>query len=255
MLKQRLDTLVLEKGLAKSREQARAYILMGSVWNGETRLDKPGEQVSPNLEIEIRLEGPSFASRAGIKLQHALTQYQLSPAGKVCLDIGASHGGFTDCLLVNGAKHVFAVDVAYGILEYRLRKDERVTLLEKTNARYLERTQLIDSNPLGDQIEWVTLDVSFISLRKIVPQILKLVSPGCRWVFLFKPQFELDKKLIGKGGRVREPKAIDEGVSSFLNFLQPLGFQSLGEPLDSPITGKKSGNREILIAQETPHSQ
>lgn len=252
MALKRLDILLFERGLCASREQAQGLILSGSVWSAGQRLDKAGVKVAEDLPLEIRSRTPAFASRGGQKLQAALDQFGVRTEGRVCLDVGASTGGFTDCLLKNGARHVFAVDVGYGQLDARLRDDPRVTPVEKTNARYLTLADLTVHHPLAAELSLVTMDVSFISLRKLIEPLAEAI-PGLRdWVVLFKPQFEVGRESIGKGGVVKSEQAVRDALVSFRAFMESRGLVCRGGPESSPITGKKSGNLEYLIHYELP---
>jgi 23S rRNA (cytidine1920-2'-O)/16S rRNA (cytidine1409-2'-O)-methyltransferase len=246
----RLDVLVFEKGLAKSREEAQAFIIAGQVWKGEQRLDKPGQKVNPEDPVEVRSRTPAFASRAGNKLAHALEQFQISVSGRVALDVGASTGGFTDCLLKAGARHVFAVDVGYGQLEQRLREDPKVTNVEKTNARYLTHDTLLVRNPIASELALVTMDVSFISLKTIVPQIAREFPSLRDWILLFKPQFEVGRRFVGKGGLVSDETRVAEVLNDFHQAMEKLGLALRRSPESSPLAGKKSGNVEYLIYYE-----
>lgn len=248
----RLDVLVCERGLCPSREQAQSLILSGVVWSKEQRLDKPGTKLPEDTPLEIRSREQPFASRGGQKLQHALETFKIEVRERVALDVGASTGGFTDCLLKNGAAHVFAVDVGYGQLDQKLRQDARVTVVEKTNARFLTLSDLVTRHPAAASLSFVTMDVSFISLRKIVEPLCRAIPGLVDWVLLFKPQFEVGRKNIGKGGLVRSDEAVREALSDFNLFMGGLGFILKGSPESSPITGKKSGNLEYLIYYELP---
>ncbi|MBI4402552.1 MAG: TlyA family RNA methyltransferase, partial [Deltaproteobacteria bacterium] len=196
----RLDILLFKRGLTKSREAAHALILAGRVWSGQMRLEKPGQSVAEDIQIEIQKDERTFVSRAGLKLEHALIQFNLSVVGRVCLDIGASTGGFTDCLLQKGARRVFAVDVGYGQLDSKLRSNPAVTVLERTNARYLTSGTM---GELAKDIDFVCADVSFISLRKIIEPLSHEFPKAKDWVLLFKPQFEVGREFVRKGGIVK----------------------------------------------------
>jgi 23S rRNA (cytidine1920-2'-O)/16S rRNA (cytidine1409-2'-O)-methyltransferase len=248
----RLDVLVFRKGLAQSREQAQAFILAGEVWRGEERLDKPGHKVDPDDPIEVRSRTPAFASRGGHKLAHALEHFRVPVAGRVAMDVGASTGGFADCLLKAGARHVFCVDVGYGQLEQRLREDARVTNVEKTNARYLIREALVKRNELAEAISLVTIDVSFISLKTVVPPLAREFPAARDWILLFKPQFEVGRRYIGKGGLVSDETRVGETLVEFHKVLLNAGLRLKGTPESSPLPGKKSGNVEYLIHYEIP---
>ncbi|MGF1562674.1 MAG: TlyA family RNA methyltransferase [Geminicoccaceae bacterium] len=245
MAKIRLDQLLVERGLADTRSKAQALILAGSVFAGEQRLDKPGTSVGDDIEIEVRQKGPGYVSRGGLKLAHALTYFEIDPSGAIALDIGASTGGFTDVLLQNGAACVYAVDVGHGQLDWRLRNDPRVVVLEKTNARHLEVAQIPDAPRL------VVCDASFISLELVLPAALALAAPGAVLVALIKPQFEVGKGRVGEGGVVREPALHAEVCVRIAAWLgETMGWHVRGiEP--SPILGPK-GNREFLICADKP---
>jgi 23S rRNA (cytidine1920-2'-O)/16S rRNA (cytidine1409-2'-O)-methyltransferase len=252
MSQKRLDILLSERGLAKSREHAQAMILAGEVWTDEQRLEKAGMKVDVALPIEIRARTTPFVSRAGQKLHHALDLFGVSPEGKVCLDIGASTGGFTDCLLKRGASHVFAIDVGYGQIDVKLRNDARVTVVERTNARYLTPDTLGTDPALAREIRFLCMDVSFISISKIIEPIAAAFPWIRNWVLLFKPQFEVGPQNLGKGGVVKSEEAVREALAEFAAFMTARGFIHRGGPESSPISGKKSGNLEYLVHYELP---
>ncbi|OGS58636.1 MAG: RNA methyltransferase, partial [Erythrobacter sp. RIFCSPHIGHO2_12_FULL_63_10] len=195
----RLDQLLTERGLAESRTRAQALIMAGLVFSGEMKLVKPGQQVAEDAPIEVRGRDHPWVSRGGIKLAHALDHFALDPAGAVAMDIGSSTGGFTDVLLHRGAAHVYAVDSGTNQLAWKLRQDPRVTVLEQTSARVLT-SAMIDR-----QCDWVVCDASFIGLAKVLERPLELAAPTCRLVALIKPQFEVGREEVGKGGVVRDP--------------------------------------------------
>jgi 23S rRNA (cytidine1920-2'-O)/16S rRNA (cytidine1409-2'-O)-methyltransferase len=227
--------------LAESRAKAQALILAGRVFSGERRLDKPGQQVAFALGVELRQDEQAYVSRGGVKLAHALDHFQLEPLGRTALDVGASTGGFTDVLLRRGISRVYAVDVGYGQLDWRLRNDPRVRVLERVNARSLTRAEV------PEPVDAVVADVSFISLRLALPAALALTAPAAWLVALIKPQFEVGKGRVGKGGVVRDPalhQAVCDDIARWLADAQ--GWQVVGV-VESPITGPK-GNREFLIA-------
>jgi 23S rRNA (cytidine1920-2'-O)/16S rRNA (cytidine1409-2'-O)-methyltransferase len=241
MARERLDQLLVERGLAESRARAQALVLAGRVFSGERRLVKPGHAIAADAELSVRMPGPAYASRGGVKLAHALDHFGIDPAGAVALDLGASTGGFTDVLLRRGAARVYAVDVGHGQLDWRLRNDPRVVVLERTNARRLRREQVPEA------VDLLVCDVSFISLELALPAALGLAGQGARLVALIKPQFEVGKGQVGKGGVVRDPalhEAVQARITRWLGEEQ--GWQVLGI-VASPITGPK-GNREFLIA-------
>jgi 23S rRNA (cytidine1920-2'-O)/16S rRNA (cytidine1409-2'-O)-methyltransferase len=247
MAKQRLDQLLVERGLAQSRSRAQALILAGRVFSGERRLDKPGQAVADDIALCVRLAGPAYVSRGGIKLAHGLDRFGIDPAGHVALDVGASTGGFTDVLLQRGAARVYAVDVGRAQLDWRLRNDPRVVVLEKTNVRHLTRKHVPEA------VDLVVCDVSFISLELALPAALALAAPGAFLVALIKPQFEVGKGQVGKGGVVRDPALHDAVCGKIARWLSDQGWQVLGVA-ESPITGPK-GNREFLIAGRRPSAK
>jgi 23S rRNA (cytidine1920-2'-O)/16S rRNA (cytidine1409-2'-O)-methyltransferase len=240
-VKRRLDQLLLDRGLVESRAKAQALVLAGRVFSGERRLDKPGTPMPEDIALEVRGQDHPWVSRGGVKLAHALDHFALSPAGLVCLDIGASTGGFTDVLLARGAAKVHAVDVGHGQLAWKLRSDPRVVVHEKTNARFLSAAQVAD--PIGALV----CDASFIGLATLLPAPLALCAPGAWAVALIKPQFEVGPGAVGKGGVVREPAQHRAVVARVVAWFgdQP-GWSVLGTT-ESPITGPE-GNREFLIA-------
>ena len=239
--KQRLDALLVARGLAETRAKAQAMSLAGLVWSGGRRLDKPGLMLAPETPLECRGKPHPFVSRGGVKLAHGLDHFAIDPAGAVALDIGASTGGFTDVLLQRGARRVYAVDVGHGQLDWRLRQDERVIVRERCNARYLTRAEI------PDPVDLVVCDASFISLKTVLPAALDLVRPGAALVALVKPQFEVGKGRVGKGGVVRDPALHNEVCADIAAWLgdRP-GWRVLGLT-ESPIRGPE-GNVEFLIA-------
>ena len=239
--KQRADLLLVALGLAESRARAQALILAGKVFTDGKRVEKAGDLLPDGVPLEVRGQDHPWVSRGGLKLAHALTHFGLQPQGRVCLDLGASTGGFTDVLLHHGAARVYAVDVGHGQLAWKLRQDPRVAVLEKTNARYLDTTAIPE--PIGALV----CDASFIGLRTILPAPLALCAPGAFAVALIKPQFEAGPGQVGKGGVVRDPalhKAICTMIADWWAALP--GWQVLGIT-ESPITGPE-GNKEFLIA-------
>ncbi len=238
MKKQRLDQLVYELGYTESRERARTTIMSGLIFVNGNRVDKPGTAVSPDARIEVRGEALPFVSRGGFKLDKALKVFPVDPAGKFCLDCGASTGGFTDVLLQHGAAKVYAVDVGYGQLAWKLRTDERVVNLERTNLRYVTGEQI------PDPIDLAVMDVSFISIRLIIPALLPLLKPEADLICLIKPQFEAGREDVGKKGVVRDSEVHVRVVSEILAFAENIGLSVLG--LDfSPIRGPE-GNIEYI---------
>lgn len=248
--KERLDILVALQGLCATREQAQRAILAGEVWSGLKRLEKPGLRVPKSTVLERRSRTPQYVSRGGFKLAHALEVFQVPVLDRVCLDVGSSTGGFTDCLLQKGAARVFAVDCGVGQLDCKLRGDERVSVLEKTNARFLSEALLSEAHPSAPEISFVCFDASFISLKLLVEPVLAAAPRARDWVFLFKPQFEVGPENLGKGGRVKSQSAAAESLSNLNAFLYEKGFTQKAPPLESPLVGKKSGNVEILLHYE-----
>ncbi|MGE0157149.1 MAG: TlyA family RNA methyltransferase [Geobacter sp.] len=237
--KLRLDKLMVERGLAPSREKAQALIMAGQVVVGDHAAQKAGQQVAADVEIRIKGELLPYVSRGGLKLEKGLDQFGIDPSGRTAIDVGASTGGFTDCLLQRGAAQVYAVDVGYGQLAWKLREDPRVVVLEKTNIRHLQPDQL---DPLPDL---AVIDASFISLNLVLPPTLALLKRPAEVVALIKPQFEVGKGAVGKGGIVRDPRLHDEVLSNMERLAAELGAELLGI-CDSPISGA-DGNREFLM--------
>lgn len=235
--KTRLDVLLTERGLAESRQKAQAVIMSGQVYVEGRRVDKPGTAVPSLTEIEVR-GGLRYVSRGGLKLEKAMTEFPLELSWKVCGDIGASTGGFTDCMLQNGAAKVYAVDVGYGQLAWKLRNDPRVICLEKTNARYLNREQV------PEELDFASVDVSFISLKLILPPLTALLRDGGQIVSLVKPQFEAGREKVGKKGVVRDPAVHLEVLEHFLEHAAEAGLTVRGLTY-SPIRGPE-GNIEYL---------
>ncbi|MEZ5826189.1 MAG: TlyA family RNA methyltransferase [Geminicoccaceae bacterium] len=240
----RLDQLLVERGLADSRTRAQALIMAGEVFSGEERLDKPGTRVADDIELRLRDTGPGWVSRGALKLIEGLDHFTIDPAGLVAIDVGASTGGFTHVLLERGVREVFAVDVGHGQLDWRLRNDERVHVLERTNARHLT------SEHIPHPADLVVCDASFISLTKVLPAALALTVPGARLVALIKPQFEAGRAEVGKGGVVRDPGVHERVCEEIRTWLEWIGWTVLGVT-ESPITGPK-GNREFLVAASRP---
>lgn len=238
--KQRLDQLLVSRGLAESRTRAQALVMAGVVFSGERKLDKPGLQLAEDAPLEVRGRDHPWVSRGGIKLDHALEHFELDPSGAVAMDIGSSTGGFTDVLLQKGAAHVFAVDSGTNQLAWSLRQDDRVTVLEQTSARLLT-SELIDCS-----CDWVVCDASFISLAKVLEVPLALAAPQCTLVALIKPQFEVGREEVGKGGVVRDPDLHRRVCDEVRSWLETGGWEVLGI-VESPITGPK-GNVEFLVA-------
>jgi 23S rRNA (cytidine1920-2'-O)/16S rRNA (cytidine1409-2'-O)-methyltransferase len=237
--KMRLDRLLLERSLAESREKAQAVIFAGQVLVNGQKQDKAGALVPEDAAIRILGETLRYVSRGGLKLEAALGKFQVMVSGKTTLDVGASTGGFTDCLLQHGCKKVYAVDVGYGQLAWKLRQDPRVVVIERTNVRDM------DPSLISDPIDIVVIDVSFISLEKVIPPLLKFMRQGMELIALIKPQFEVGKELVGKGGIVRDDSARNAVVDRVVMFVREQGFDVTGV-IPSPITGQ-DGNVEFLI--------
>ena len=236
--KTRLDVLLVEQGLLESRQKAQAVIMAGSVFVDGQRVDKPGTAVPNTAAIQVRGHALPYVSRGGLKLEKAMQTFPLTLDGKVCADIGASTGGFTDCMLQNGATKVYAVDVGYGQLDWKLRGDPRVVCMERTNARYLTHEQI------PEELDFASVDVSFISLRLILPALDGLLSPEGEAVCLVKPQFEAGREKVGKKGVVRDPAVHLEVLEHFQQHVKDSGFTLLGLTY-SPIRGPE-GNIEYL---------
>jgi 23S rRNA (cytidine1920-2'-O)/16S rRNA (cytidine1409-2'-O)-methyltransferase len=240
-MKHRVDQLLVDRGLAESRTRAQALILAGKVFSGERRIEKPGHAVADDTALEVRGQDHPWVSRGGLKLAHGLRHFDLSPEGRICLDVGASTGGFTDVLLTFGATKVHAVDVGHGQLAWKLRTDPRVVVHEKTNARYLT------AEVIPDPVAALVCDASFIGLATLLPAPLALCGPGTWAIALIKPQFEAGPGEVGSKGVVRDPavhQAVCERITAWWRALP--GWRVLGI-VESPITGPE-GNREFLIA-------
>jgi 23S rRNA (cytidine1920-2'-O)/16S rRNA (cytidine1409-2'-O)-methyltransferase len=235
----RLDRLLVERGLVESREKAQGLILAGQILVGEQKVEKCGTLVDAQAALRLLGDPPKYVSRGGLKLEGALEHFRINPDTKVCLDIGASTGGFTDCLLQHGAGKVFAVDGGTNQLDWKLRRDSRVVVLEKTNARYLS------SDRIGTLAELVTVDVSFISATLILPALVPLLGSPADLLVLVKPQFEVGKGQVGKGGIVRDPAQHQEAVARVARKLLELGFSQLAS-MESPLLGAE-GNREFFL--------
>lgn len=238
MKKERLDCALVSRGFAESREKAKAIIMSGIVYVNNQKCDKAGDTVKPDDNIEVRGETLKYVSRGGLKLEKAMNSFSISLDGCICADIGASTGGFTDCMLQNGAKKVYSIDVGYGQLAWKLRTDERVVNLERTNFRYVTREQV------PDMLDFASVDVSFISLSLIIPVMRTLLKDGGRAVCLIKPQFEAGKENVGKKGVVRDKNVHIAVIDKIINIVKENKFSLLG--LDfSPIKGPE-GNIEYL---------
>lgn len=238
--KERVDQLLVARDLAESRARAQALIMAGLVFSGERKIEKSGQTLAGDAPLEVRGRDHPWVSRGGIKLAHALEQFALDPAGAVAMDIGSSTGGFTDVLLSHGAEHVFAVDSGTNQLAWKLRQDPRVTVLEQTSARILSPEQI--NRPCG----WVVCDASFISLAKVLERPLELSAPQCQLVALIKPQFEVGRDEVGKGGVVRDPALHQRVCDEVQSWVEGRGFMVQGI-VESPIIGP-GGNVEFLIS-------
>ncbi|SRR5216684_3732995 len=244
--KMRLDKLLLQRGLAASRERAQALILAGKVLVDEQKIEKAGAAVEASVPLRLLEEDIKYVSRGGLKLEKALNYWRVEVGGRICLDVGASTGGFTDCLLQHGAARVIAVDTGYGQMDFRLRQDTRVRLLEKTNARYLSRAQV------EERVTLAVMDVSFISATMVLPAAVSAAFPatetarrGCEIIVLVKPQFEVGRQQVGKGGIVRDEAAQSAAVERVRRSLLDLGCDRT-DSIESPIRGAE-GNREFLL--------
>jgi 23S rRNA (cytidine1920-2'-O)/16S rRNA (cytidine1409-2'-O)-methyltransferase len=245
-VKQRLDLMVVEKGLASSRQRARALIMAGKILVNTQRVDKPGTPVPADADISLKGEDLAYVSRGGLKLEGALKTLNLDVRDRICLDVGASTGGFTDCLLQHGARKVFAVDVGYGQLAWKLRQDNRVVSIERTNIRHM------DPGLLPSPVDIATIDASFISLKIVVPAVLRFIKPGGIVLALIKPQFEAGKGNVGKGGVVKDPAMHQHIINELKLFFGQQGL-SCGPVVPSPVLGPK-GNQEYLILLTLPDS-
>ena len=238
-MKIRLDQYLVQHGLTQSRERAKALIMSGIVFVNEQKVDKAGEMIKEDAKVEVRGHDIGYVSRGGLKLEKAMKCFPLTPNGKVCMDIGASTGGFTDCMLQNGARKVYAIDVGYGQLAWKLRTDERVVNLERTNFRYVTQEQVPDA------IGFASVDVSFISLRLILPVLFCLLQKDGEAVCLIKPQFEAGREKVGKKGVVRDPATHRQVIEAVCSFALETGFSISGLTF-SPVKGPE-GNIEYLI--------
>ncbi len=242
--KKRLDILLVEKKLVQSRQRARALIMAGKVMVNNTFFDKPGSLHDCHADIKLKTQDHPYASRGGLKLESALKENNIDCSDLICLDVGASTGGFTDCLLQNNAKKVYAVDVGYGQLAWKLRNDPRVVVIERTNIRHL------DPDLIKETIDLVVIDVSFISLKIVVPSIIGYIKNNGSIIALIKPQFEVGKGKVGKGGVVKDPALHNFVIEDLTRFFENNGL-SCGKVVPSPILGPK-GNREFTILLRKP---
>lgn len=239
MAKKRLDVMMVERGLAESREKAKAIIMSGIVYVDNEKEDKAGSTFAEEVQIEVRGKTLAYVSRGGLKLEKAMQVFPIKLYGKVCMDVGASTGGFTDCMLQNGAVKVYSVDVGHGQLAWKLRQDERVVCMEKTNIRYVK------PEDIEELVSFASVDVSFISLSKVLPPLRELLTENGEVVCLIKPQFEAGREKVGKKGVVRDRKVHEEVIRDVLGFADANGFEVLG--LDySPVKGPE-GNIEYLM--------
>ena len=237
-MKERLDVLLVKRGLAESREKAKAIIMSGIVYVEDQKEDKAGTTFDENAKIEVRGSTLKYVSRGGLKLEKAMTHFGVTLDQKVCMDVGASTGGFTDCMLQNGAVKVFSVDVGHGQLAWKLRNDPRVVCMEKTNIRY------VTPEDIGEPVDFSSIDVSFISLTKVLGPVKEILSPGGEVVALIKPQFEAGRDRIGKKGVIHDPKVHEDVLREIVEFAPSIGWQV--QQLDySPIKGPE-GNIEFL---------
>ena len=239
MKKERLDVLMVQRNLAESREKAKALIMSGIVYVNGQKEDKAGTSFEETVQIEVRGSTLKYVSRGGLKLEKAMSRFGVQLAGKVCMDVGASTGGFTDCMLQNGAVKVYAVDVGHGQLAWKLRNDDRVICMEKTNIRY------VTPEDIGDRIEFSSIDVSFISLTKVLGPVKQLLTDNGQVVCLIKPQFEAGREKVGKKGVVREKSVHLEVIEMVMDYARSIGFGILGLEF-SPIKGPE-GNIEYLL--------
>jgi 23S rRNA (cytidine1920-2'-O)/16S rRNA (cytidine1409-2'-O)-methyltransferase len=244
MKKERIDKLLLERGFADSRSKAQALVMSGVVLADDKRVEKPSESFSDEINIRIKnqTDETKYVGRGGLKLEKALEHFHIRPTEYVCLDVGASTGGFTDCLLQNGAKKVYTVDVGTNQLVWKLRTDERVEARENVNARYLK------SEDFGEEFDLIVMDVSFISVTKIISVLVPLLKDAGKIIILIKPQFEVGKGEVGKGGIVKDAEKHERVVAEVSAFAESRGLQVVGT-IDSPITGA-DGNKEFLALYE-----
>ncbi len=239
MKKERLDKLLVRRGLAPSRERAQAMIMAGAVRVEGRPVTKAGQLVREDASVEVIRDPIPFVSRGGLKLQKALEHFGISVEGKIVMDVGASTGGFTDCLLQRGAKRVYAVDVGYGQLHWKLRQDPRVVVLERRNIRYLPKEEV------PEEVDLATVDTSFISLKLVIPAVLRFLGSRAEILALIKPQFEVGKGEVERGGVVRDPEKHRRVIEEIWSFVEGLGLKPVGV-VESPLTGPK-GNREFFI--------
>ena len=248
MKKERLDVLMVQRNLAESREKAKALIMSGIVYVNGQKEDKAGTSFEETVQIEVRGNTLKYVSRGGLKLEKAMSRFGVQLAGKVCMDVGASTGGFTDCMLQNGAVKVYAVDVGHGQLAWKLRNDDRVICMEKTNIRY------VTPEDIGDRIEFASIDVSFISLTKVLGPVKQLLTDEGQVVCLIKPQFEAGREKVGKKGVVREKSVHLEVIEMVMGYAGSIGFGILGLEF-SPIKGPEGNIEYLLYLQNYPQEE
>lgn len=248
MKKERLDVLMVQRNLAESREKAKALIMSGIVYVNGQKEDKAGTSFEETVQIEVRGNTLKYVSRGGLKLEKAMSRFGVQLAGKVCMDVGASTGGFTDCMLQNGAVKVYAVDVGHGQLAWKLRNDERVVCMEKTNIRY------VTPEDIADPIGFASIDVSFISLTKVLGPVKALLEDNGQIVCLIKPQFEAGREKVGKKGVVREPAVHLEVIDMVIDYALSIGFEALNLEF-SPIKGPEGNIEYLLYLQKHPEDQ
>ena len=248
MKKERLDVLMVRRNLAESREKAKALIMSGIVYVNGQKEDKAGTSFEETVQIEVRGSTLKYVSRGGLKLEKAMNRFGVELAGKVCMDVGASTGGFTDCMLQNGAVKVYAVDVGHGQLAWKLRNDDRVICMEKTNIRY------VTPEDIGDRIEFASIDVSFISLTKVLGPVKQLLTDDGQVVCLIKPQFEAGREKVGKKGVVREKSVHLEVIEMVMGYAGSIGFGILGLEF-SPIKGPEGNIEYLLYLQNYPQEE
>ena len=248
MKKERLDVLMVQRNLAESREKAKALIMSGIVYVNGQKEDKAGTSFEETVQIEVRGSTLKYVSRGGLKLEKAMSRFGVQLAGKVCMDVGASTGGFTDCMLQNGAVKVYAVDVGHGQLAWKLRNDDRVICMEKTNIRY------VTPEDIGDRIEFASIDVSFISLTKVLGPVKQLLTDEGQVVCLIKPQFEAGREKVGKKGVVREKSVHLEVIEMVMDYARSIGFGILGLEF-SPIKGPEGNIEYLLYLQNYPQEE
>ena len=244
-MKERLDVLMVNRGLAQSREKAKAIIMSGIVYVDGQKEDKAGSSFEDTVQIEVRGHTLAYVSRGGLKLEKAMTHFGVRLEGKVCMDVGASTGGFTDCMLQNGAVKVYSVDVGHGQLAWKLRNDPRVVCMEKTNIRYVK------PEDIGEQLDFASIDVSFISLTKVLGPVKALLREDGQIVCLIKPQFEAGREKVGKKGVVREKSTHLEVIRMVMDFAESLGFEALNLEF-SPIKGPEGNIEYLLYLQNRP---